>query len=101
MEIRICSSLTQPPQQKALDHPHIIRLFEYYEDYNNVYIIMETARGGELFDVIEENYRAGYRLNETWIAVVFQQSTFFEFLLCFVFLFVGANSIFSMLNWTC
>ena len=35
---------------KALDHPHIIRLFEYFEDYNNVYIIMETARGGELLD---------------------------------------------------
>ena len=58
---------------KALDHPHIIRLFEYFEDYNNVYIIMETAKGGELLDVIESNYKSGYRLNEQWIAAVFQQ----------------------------
>ena len=56
---------------KALDHPHIIRLFEYFEDYNNVYIIMETAKGGELLDVIESNYKSGYRLNEQWIACVF------------------------------
>lgn len=36
---------------KELDHPHIIRLFEYFEDYNNIYIIMETAKGGELLNV--------------------------------------------------
>ena len=59
---------------KTLDHPHIIRLFEYFEDYNNIYIIMEAAKGGELLDVIDSNYKAGYRLNEQWIAVVFEQS---------------------------
>ncbi|CAD7960401.1 unnamed protein product [Amoebophrya sp. A25] len=58
---------------KSLDHPHIIRLFEYFEDYNNIYIVMETAKGGELLDVIESNYKAGYRLNEQWISVVYTQ----------------------------
>ena len=58
---------------KALDHPHIIKLFEYFEDYNNIYIIMESAKGGELLDVINSNYKAGYRLNEQWIGVVYEQ----------------------------
>lgn len=39
---------------KACDHPHIIRLFEYYEDYENIYLIMERAAGGELNQVLQE-----------------------------------------------
>lgn len=58
---------------KQLDHPHIIRLYEYFEDYNNIYIIMESAKGGELLDVIDSNYKSGYRLNEQWISVVYEQ----------------------------
>ncbi|CAD7965794.1 unnamed protein product [Amoebophrya sp. A25] len=58
---------------KTLDHPHIIRLYEYFEDYNNIYILMESANGGELMDVIESNYRSGYRLNEKWISIVMEQ----------------------------
>ncbi|CAD7950264.1 unnamed protein product, partial [Amoebophrya sp. A120] len=59
---------------KSLDHPHIIRLFEYFEDYNNIYILMESAKGGQLLDVIESNYKSGYRLNEQWIATVVSQA---------------------------
>eukprot|EP00392_Amoebophrya_sp_AT5.2_P006533 g6545.t1 len=59
---------------RQLDHPHIIRLFEYFEDYNNIYILMESAKGGELLDVIESNYKAGFRLNEQWIATVISQA---------------------------
>mmetsp|Transcript_647 Transcript_647/g.2055 ORF Transcript_647/g.2055 Transcript_647/m.2055 type:complete len:495 (+) Transcript_647:104-1588(+) len=40
---------------KACDHPNIIRLFEYYEDYENIYLIMELCVGGELFDRIIES----------------------------------------------
>jgi len=35
---------------KTLDHPHIIRLYETFEDESNVYLAMEMCRGGELFD---------------------------------------------------
>jgi len=35
---------------KTLDHPNIIKLYETYEDQKNIYLIMEMATGGELFD---------------------------------------------------
>lgn len=34
------------------DHPNIIKLYEEYEDPRNVYLVMETCTGGELFDCI-------------------------------------------------
>ena len=37
---------------KALDHPNIIRLHEFYQDQKNYYIITELCTGGELFDRI-------------------------------------------------
>jgi calcium-dependent protein kinase len=37
---------------KLLDHPNIIRVFEFFEDENNFYIVMEHCKGGELFDEI-------------------------------------------------
>lgn len=39
---------------KTLDHPHIIKLFEVYEDKKNVYLAQELCKGGELFDFIVE-----------------------------------------------
>jgi len=37
---------------KQLDHPHILKLYEFYQDAKNYYIIMELCTGGELFDQI-------------------------------------------------
>lgn len=37
---------------KNLDHPNIIKLFEYYEDEENYYLAYEYLPGGELFDYI-------------------------------------------------
>lgn len=37
-----------------LDHPNIIRIFEYYESENSLYIVTEYFDGGELFDKISE-----------------------------------------------
>eukprot|EP00405_Crypthecodinium_cohnii_P048674 CAMPEP_0206607904 /NCGR_PEP_ID=MMETSP0325_2-20121206/52555_1 /ASSEMBLY_ACC=CAM_ASM_000347 /TAXON_ID=2866 /ORGANISM="Crypthecodinium cohnii, Strain Seligo" /LENGTH=681 /DNA_ID=CAMNT_0054125261 /DNA_START=8 /DNA_END=2053 /DNA_ORIENTATION=- len=58
---------------KACDHPHIVRLFEYYEDYENIYLIMEHAQGGELHQVLEAEKRKGFNLPERWVAVVIKQ----------------------------
>mmetsp|Transcript_115000 Transcript_115000/g.330327 ORF Transcript_115000/g.330327 Transcript_115000/m.330327 type:complete len:652 (+) Transcript_115000:189-2144(+) len=58
---------------KACDHPHIIRLFEYYEDYENVYLIMEHASGGELRQVLEQQKAEGLNLPELWVSLVVKQ----------------------------
>lgn len=35
-----------------LDHPNIIKIFEYYRDELNFYVITEIAKGGELYEQI-------------------------------------------------
>jgi len=39
---------------KALDHPNIIRIYEVYEDYKCIHLVLELCRGGELFKKILE-----------------------------------------------
>jgi len=38
-----------------LDHPHILRLYELFEDDKNIYLITELCTGGDLFDKIIAN----------------------------------------------
>ena len=37
-----------------IDHPNIVRVYEYYECHGVVFIVMELMNGGELFDKIVE-----------------------------------------------
>jgi len=37
---------------QTMDHPNVIKLFEYFEDDVNVYLVTEICEGGELFDRI-------------------------------------------------
>ena len=37
---------------RTLDHPHIIRLNEFFEEVKRLYIVMEYCKGGELFGEI-------------------------------------------------
>ena len=37
---------------KSLDHPNIIKIFEFFEDSKRIYIVMEYCGGGELFTEI-------------------------------------------------
>ncbi|CAD8153610.1 unnamed protein product [Paramecium octaurelia] len=39
---------------KNLDHPHIVKLYELYQDQNNYYMITEHLSGGELFERIKK-----------------------------------------------
>lgn len=40
-----------------LKHPNIIQLYEIQEDNKKIYMIMEYAENGELFDLIVKNKR--------------------------------------------
>jgi calcium-dependent protein kinase len=35
---------------KDMDHPHIVKLFELYQDSQNYYLVTEYLNGGELLD---------------------------------------------------
>jgi len=39
---------------KEVDHPHIIKLYDVYEDNDTVYLITELCTGGELYDRVVE-----------------------------------------------
>lgn len=59
-----------------LDHPHILKVFEYFEDENHLYIVTELCTGGELFDKIIEKKRfteaeAAQLMEQMLSAVVF------------------------------
>jgi len=57
-----------------LDHPHMLRLFEWYNDHHNIYIIMDACAGGELLDLVLETRDGQWRLPEAWIARIFGQA---------------------------
>jgi calcium-dependent protein kinase len=44
--------LTEIQILKQLDHPNILKIYEFYQDKKNYYIIIELCTGGELFDKI-------------------------------------------------
>jgi calcium-dependent protein kinase len=46
--------LTEIQILKSLDHPNVLKIFEFYQDKKNYYIIIELCSGGELFDKIIE-----------------------------------------------
>lgn len=54
---------------KQLDHPNIIKIYEFFEDTKFMYIIMELAQGGELFDKIQNVHH----FSERKAAEIFQQ----------------------------
>lgn len=54
---------------KTLDHPNVIKLFEIYEDEDDVYLVQELCTGGELFDyIVNQEF-----LSEHQASVIFQQ----------------------------
>ena len=37
---------------RRLDHPNILKLYEFYEDDRSYHLVTEMCTGGELFDMI-------------------------------------------------
>jgi len=42
---------------KELDHPNIMKVFEFFEDNTHFYLVSEYYSGGELFDEIVKRKR--------------------------------------------
>jgi serine/threonine protein kinase len=56
-----------------LDHPHILRIFAWYEDGDAINIVMEHCAGGELTQTVRLGKRRGEELPEAWVATAMGQ----------------------------
>lgn len=57
----------------SLDHPNVIKVYEYFEDANAIYQIMEPCGGGELQDKVKAVKQTGIMLSEDIIRDVIKQ----------------------------
>lgn len=64
---------------RKLDHPHIVKVYEFYEDEFNLYLVMELCKGGELLNhiikhgVLSESDTAVY-MKQIFSAVYYMHS---------------------------
>ena len=58
---------------RATDHPNIIKLYETFEDRNNLYLIMEECNGGELFSRLAKNAKNNKMYTEKDAAKIMKQ----------------------------
>ena len=42
---------------KLFSHPHIIKLYEFIDTPSDIFVVLEYASGGELFDLISRKER--------------------------------------------
>lgn len=54
---------------KSLDHPNIVKIYEYFQDKDYIYIVMELVRGKELYQYITD----AAPLSENLSAIIFRQ----------------------------
>eukprot|EP00927_Polykrikos_kofoidii_P068889 TRINITY_DN6423_c1_g1_i1.p1 TRINITY_DN6423_c1_g1~~TRINITY_DN6423_c1_g1_i1.p1 ORF type:complete len:418 (+),score=61.32 TRINITY_DN6423_c1_g1_i1:210-1463(+) len=45
---------------RMVNHPHVIRLFDVFDEQNRVYIVMELCTGGELLEDLSTSHDMGY-----------------------------------------
>mmetsp|Transcript_28 Transcript_28/g.100 ORF Transcript_28/g.100 Transcript_28/m.100 type:complete len:714 (+) Transcript_28:71-2212(+) len=61
---------------QMLDHPHILRLFEYFVSYSDFYFITDVVYGGELLNLVESEIKAkgGVFFDEGWVVRLMRQT---------------------------
>ena len=58
---------------KITDHPHIVKLFEIWEDHVYLYLIMEELAGGEFFERLAARAKSHNLYSESEAARIFKQ----------------------------
>ena len=61
---------------KQLDHPNIVKLFEYFSDNDRYYLITEYCKGGDLFELIKKKKKfsefcAAYIMYQIFRALIY------------------------------
>ncbi|CAK0831948.1 unnamed protein product [Prorocentrum cordatum] len=59
---------------KRLDHPHVLRIFEDFEDDTNFYIVLEPCRGGDLQEAVAKPHTSDPHEWERWVAKALQHT---------------------------
>lgn len=55
---------------KMLDHPHVVRIFEDFEDERHFFLVMEPCSGGDLMEAVKYPCTQDAALWERWAAKV-------------------------------
>ena len=58
-----------------LDHPHIVKYYETYDDTKYIYLVMELCTGGELFSRIISGNHVDERQASTWFRYLLKALT--------------------------
>jgi len=58
---------------QRLDHPNVQRVFDIFDDQNNIYIVGEPYSGGSLVNLVPRAEAAGQRVTNKWLGHVLQQ----------------------------
>ena len=53
-----------------LHHPHVIRIFEVIETFSKIYLIMEYAHGGELYQKIHQDGKLSEHVASKYFAQI-------------------------------
>ncbi|KAL3901224.1 MAG: hypothetical protein SGARI_006104 [Bacillariaceae sp.] len=49
---------------RTVNHPHIIRLFDVFEDEKNIFLVTELCTGGELYDRVDKTLSDEHHFSE-------------------------------------
>lgn len=47
---------------RSFNHPHIIKHYEYIDTPSDIFMVIEYASGGELFDIISKTDRVSHSI---------------------------------------
>ena len=56
-QTKITDIINEIETLKQLDHPNIVKLFEFFIESDGYYLIIEYCSGGELFDIIKQKHK--------------------------------------------